>query len=87
MTPSPLPMSAMPGEHSDDENETSPIMTWGELGGTPMVLDSDAAGGRSFQMHSEASREALARSLDRQVMAKKRRKTHFGRRSRETQAE
>ena len=42
----------------------SPLVTWGEVMSTPMVLPSDSSEQRSFTMASPSSRETLARSMD-----------------------
>ncbi|CAF0955308.1 unnamed protein product [Didymodactylos carnosus] len=56
VTPSP-----MPGQHGDE----SPMMTWGQIEGTPFCLDADTATihGPSFKINSTPLREQLAMEL------------------------
>eukprot|EP00004_Rigifila_ramosa_P022645 TRINITY_DN6212_c0_g1_i1.p1 TRINITY_DN6212_c0_g1~~TRINITY_DN6212_c0_g1_i1.p1 ORF type:complete len:514 (+),score=109.02 TRINITY_DN6212_c0_g1_i1:63-1604(+) len=67
-TPSPMVVSGV-------EAGASPIVTWGEIASTPLVLSGgagDATPGRSFQLAPERPREQLALALaDRQARAHK----------------
>ncbi|OQR94390.1 hypothetical protein ACHHYP_01404 [Achlya hypogyna] len=50
----------VPGEHN-----ASPLMTWGAIAATPMILKSDApTGGPSFQIKEASRREKLALEMD-----------------------
>ncbi|CAF0906664.1 unnamed protein product [Didymodactylos carnosus] len=56
VTPSP-----MPGQHGDE----SPVMTWGQIEGTPFCLDGDTSQvlGPSFKINTTPLREQLAMEL------------------------
>jgi protein DGCR14 len=69
-----VPPSPAPGVDDD-----TPVMTWGDIEGTPLILDAtqtpldlSAAGtGSRFHIQSMSSRESLAHALDVRNKAKK----------------
>lgn len=76
-TPSP-----MPGEDDDE-----PIITWGDIQGTPLVLDAtqtpiDLSSPSTFRVAAPSDREQVAHTLDRRNRAKKRAKDAARRASR-----
>lgn len=80
MTPSPMPGAIGAGG-------ASPFVTWGDIEGTPMILDPSStplgplasaisrdSGGPQFRMEATSYRETLAANLNQELTAKKKRR-------------
>ena len=54
------------------DSEEEPILTWGQVEGTPLLFDSKDLADKSFKFPAESHRDKLGKMLSDQALAAKR---------------